>query len=148
MPLPNVKFPVCQVSSRLPPGLKSYQRSMCLRWKRKLKRKHLYVQGTWRPLNSGPGTYFCHASITHSFYWGAIISSFTSPHISAFLLFIFVALGFELRAHTRQALLPLEPLHQPFLVTGIFKIVSPELIALVGFKPWSSWFLPPERLGL
>jgi hypothetical protein len=40
------------------------------------------------------------------------------------------------------ATLPLEPLHQPFLVLGIFEIGSHELFAWVGFKLPSSWSLP------
>jgi hypothetical protein len=35
----------------------------------------------------------------------------------------------------RQALLLLEPLHQPSFVLSIFKIGSHELFAWVGFKP-------------
>jgi hypothetical protein len=44
----------------------------------------------------------------------------------------------------RQALLTLKPLHQPFLALGIFEIGSCEVFTLTGFKPWSSWPLPPK----
>jgi hypothetical protein len=45
-----------------------------------------------------------------------------------------VVLGFELRAGA----LPLEPFHEPFLVSGIFEIGSLELFAQAGFEPQSS----------
>jgi hypothetical protein len=45
--------------------------------------------------------------------------------------------------------LHLEALHQSFLfVMGFFEIGSGELFAQASFKPWSSWSLPPEWLGL
>jgi hypothetical protein len=44
--------------------------------------------------------------------------------------------------------LHLKPPHQPFLAMGFFKIGSHKLFAQAGFKPWSSWSLPPEQLGL
>jgi hypothetical protein len=37
-----------------------------------------------------------------------------------------------------------EPLYQPFFVMGFFRVGSQELFALPGFKPQSSWSLPPE----
>jgi hypothetical protein len=42
--------------------------------------------------------------------------------------FVFVVLGFELRAYT------LKPLQQPFFVKGFFKIGSLELFAQVGLE--------------
>jgi hypothetical protein len=33
-------------------------------------------------------------------------------------------------------------------VLGIFEIGSHKLLAKAGFKPWSSWSLPPEQQGL
>jgi hypothetical protein len=44
---------------------------------------------------------------------------------------------------TRQALLKLEALHQPFVVMGFSEIWSHELFAQAGFKLQSSWLLPP-----
>jgi hypothetical protein len=32
----------------------------------------------------------------------------------------------------------------PFFVLGIFEIGFHELFARAGFKPWSSWSLPPN----
>jgi hypothetical protein len=40
--------------------------------------------------------------------------------------------------------LHLEPLHQPFFVMDFFEIGSHKLFPWAGFKPWSSWSLPPE----
>jgi hypothetical protein len=40
--------------------------------------------------------------------------------------------------------LHLEQLHQPFFVMGFFKIRSHKLLSHIGFKPRSSWSLPPE----
>jgi hypothetical protein len=59
-----------------------------------------------------------------------------------FYLFIYCGAG----AWTQG--LRLEPLHQPYFCVGFFKIGSLELFAWAGFKPWSSWSLPPEQLAL
>jgi hypothetical protein len=61
-----------------------------------------------------------------------------SPQLAAFFFFFFflAALEFELRAsHLLSSILPLEPLHQPFLVRGLFKIGSLKLFARAGLKP-------------
>jgi hypothetical protein len=62
------------------------------------------------------------------------------------LLFFFVALRFELRCfyHLSHS----EPLHQPFSVMSFFRTGCHELFAWAGFEHWSSWSLPPEKLGL
>jgi hypothetical protein len=39
--------------------------------------------------------------------------------------------------------LHLEPLHHPYFCEGFFKIGSRELFSQAGFKPQSSWSLPP-----
>jgi hypothetical protein len=45
--------------------------------------------------------------------------------------------------------LHLESLHQVLFLWRVFRDrVSQNLIAWAGFKPWSSWSLPPEKLGL
>jgi hypothetical protein len=55
--------------------------------------------------------------------------------------FFFAILGFELRAHLSYST-------SPFLWWIFFKIGSHELFMWAGFKPWSSWSLPPESLGI
>jgi hypothetical protein len=57
-------------------------------------------------------------------------------------------LFFVCNTRTWTQALHLEPLHQPFLWRGFFKIGSHELYSWAGFKPRSSWALPPEQLGL
>jgi hypothetical protein len=57
-------------------------------------------------------------------------------------LFYFAVLGFELRAYT------LSHSTSHFFVKGFFEIGSRKLFAWSGFKPQSSWSLPPEYLGL
>jgi hypothetical protein len=56
----------------------------------------------------------------------------------SFFFFFFVVLGFELRAHT------LSHSTSPFFVMGFFEIGSCKLFPWAGFKPRSSWSLPPE----
>jgi hypothetical protein len=55
-------------------------------------------------------------------------------------LFIFFFFFFFCRTQG----LHLEPLHQPFFVMGVFKIVFLKQFAQAGFKLRSSWSLLPE----
>jgi hypothetical protein len=49
--------------------------------------------------------------------------------------FFLAVLGFELRASWLLVSLPLEPLHQPFILLVIFVMGSHELFARTGFEP-------------
>jgi hypothetical protein len=61
---------------------------------------------------------------------------------SGFFFFFFCGTG----AWTQN--LHVEPFHQPYFCEGFFEIGSQALFAWTGFKPRSSWSLPPEYLGL
>jgi hypothetical protein len=57
--------------------------------------------------------------------------------ISQRFFFFLVALGFEFKVLilARQAFLPLEPLHRPYLCYRFFEIGARELLAWAGFEP-------------
>jgi hypothetical protein len=66
----------------------------------------------------------------------------TLSTLTLFFKFLFIylciaVLAFELKFYTLSHC-------QPFFVMGFFEIRSHKLFAQVGFKPRSSWFLPPE----
>jgi hypothetical protein len=91
--------------------------------------------------------------LTHATAWlnfeGIILSEISqSPKEQILQDFIYmrslVTLFFFFSTGAWTQHLHLEPLHQPYFCEGFFETGSHKLFAQAGFKPQSSWSLPPE----
>jgi hypothetical protein len=106
------------------------------------------VDGNQRPVYtvlsvaSDFGFWFCELLLRSSVLMVNNIDPWTSLLGFKFKLHKFFFLFCGTGAWTQS--LHIEPLHHPYFCEGFFEIGSHWLFAQSGFKPWSSWSLPPE----